>query len=246
MPRVPISHPLALARLRAARDPAGRVDVLAAAIGVATHARPTLDPVAIGSELDGFARDVRHIIQSDNAPADALRHVLFVRHGFYGNPAQYNDPQNSYIDGVLRRRTGLPILLSLVLVETARRSGLVAHGIALPGHFVAAVDPDGDATKRIYIDAFNRGAVLTAEGCRITAEAAGAAWHDEYLLSAAPEPWAMRILNNLRATYSQMGDPANTAAVLEQMLVLDPDQTQAARQLEAAYQMIDEHIARNN
>ncbi len=247
MPRIPISHPLALQRLRQAQQSAtGPVDVLAAAIAIATHAHPTLEGPKIHEALDRFALDVQHFVRKDNPPQKALQQVLFMRYGFYGNAEHYRDPRNSYIDTVLSRRTGLPILLSLIYVQTARRSGCVAHGIGLPGHFIAALDLDGDPTRRLYIDAFHRGAILSMDDCRRAAHSAGTPWHDEFLQPADPSQWALRILNNLRTIYRDMGNGANTAAVLEQMLILDPTDTLAARELQATYQILDDQIAKNN
>jgi regulator of sirC expression with transglutaminase-like and TPR domain len=247
MPINPISHPLALERLRDAHDPmTGHVDILAAAIAIATHAQPTLQPAKIIESLDRMARDVRHIVNFNNPPIDALKDVLFTRYAFVGNTHHYQDPRNSYIHELLQRRTGLPILLSLIYVETARRAGHVAYGIGLPGHFIAAFDIDADPARRVYVDAFHRGAVLSIDACRRATKTAVADWRDEYLQPADPLYWAMRMLSNLRSTYREMGDLANTAAVLEQMLILEPANEPAGRELKMIYQLLDEQIAKNN
>jgi regulator of sirC expression with transglutaminase-like and TPR domain len=247
MPTNPITHPLALERLRDACDPAtGHVDILAAAIAIATHVQPTLQPPKVIEMLDRMARDVRHIVNYNNPPIEALKDVLFTRYAFVGNTHRYQDPRNSYIPEVLQRRTGLPILLSLIYVETARRAGYVAHGVGLPGHFIAAFDVDGDPARRVYVDAFHRGTLLSIDDCRRATKTAVADWRDEYLQPATPLYWALRILTNLRSTYKEMGDLANTAAVLEQMLILEPANTPVARELAMNYQLLDEQIAKNN
>jgi len=246
MPRVPISHPLALERLRAAGANAGPVDVLAAAIAIATHVHPLLVPQKIQDNLDRLARDTRHIISHGNPVPAALQHVLFLRHGFTGNVRRYGDPLNSYIDSVLERRTGLPILLALVYVETARRCGQAAHGIGLPGHFLAALDGAGDPPARRYVDVFNGGKEMSPEACRRLVQSHGAPWQEELLAPVDGRRWALRILANLHNTYAAMGDTANTAAVLEQTLLLDAAHTTAGTELQGLYERLDKHIARNN
>ena len=78
---------------------------------------------------------------ADGAPAaevEVLRELLARRHGFSGDREEYDHPDNSMLDLVLERRKGLPILLSTVYVEVARRAGIAVAGVGLPGHFVAA------------------------------------------------------------------------------------------------------------
>ena len=66
-----------------------------------------------------------------------LREYLFVEQGFAGNREDYYDPRNSFLNDVLDRRQGIPITLSLVLIEVGKRLGLAVEGIGLPGHFIA-------------------------------------------------------------------------------------------------------------
>src|SRR4051812_1312401 len=95
------------------------LDLLALALAAAfrpvdaARALRTLD--ALGAEvarvLDGSPRTPRTETQ-------ALAHVLGTVHGFTGDTDQYDRPENSMLDRVLERQRGLPILLSVVYVET--------------------------------------------------------------------------------------------------------------------------------
>ena len=81
-----------------------------------------------------------------------------MRHGFHGTPADYQRLYSSLLHEVLRRRRGLPILLSVVWMEVARRAGAPVYGVALPGHFVVGLgDPEGD---QVLVDPFDGGRVL--------------------------------------------------------------------------------------
>ena len=100
-------------------------------------------------------------------------------------------PANSMLDLVIARRRGLPILLSVVYVEVARRAGIPLAGVGLPGHFVVghfAADPP------VLLDPFGGGREIDA----------GAA--DDQLRPWTAHEIAMRMLNNLVAAYQRRGE----------------------------------------
>ena len=68
--------------------------------------------------------------------AGELSTLLFVAEGFRGNESDYSDPRNSFLDDVLDRHLGIPITLSVVMLEVGRRCGLQLHGVGMPGHFL--------------------------------------------------------------------------------------------------------------
>src|SRR5450756_2014810 len=106
------------------------VDLGLACLLIAAQADPALDTRAAQAELERLARSV----DPRRPPVEALRGVLA---GFTGDARDYADLRSSLLPDVLRRRAGLPILLSVVWLEVARRCGIPADGIGLPGHFVA-------------------------------------------------------------------------------------------------------------
>ncbi len=65
-----------------------------------------------------------------------MRTYLFESLGFRGNTRDYGDPENSFLDSVLKRRVGIPITLALVMMEVGRRVGAPVHGVGMPGHFL--------------------------------------------------------------------------------------------------------------
>ncbi len=87
--------------------------------------------VALRQRLDEEPRPERAIM--------ALNRYLFQELGFRGNVDEYYDARNSYLNEVIDRRTGIPITLSTVFMEIARRAGLEVEGVGLPGHFVVRV-----------------------------------------------------------------------------------------------------------
>jgi regulator of sirC expression with transglutaminase-like and TPR domain len=120
---------------------------------IAAHAHATVDIEARLQELDGLGASV------DVDDAATLAHALFVERGFAGNTIDYGDPRNSYLDDVLDRRLGIPISLSLLMMEVGRRRGIDVHGVGMPGHFLV-----GSTAGRWY-DPFYGGVELDLDGC---------------------------------------------------------------------------------
>ncbi|WP_030619611.1 transglutaminase-like domain-containing protein [Streptomyces sclerotialus] len=130
--------------------------------------------------------------------ARSVAGLLGTRCGFHGLPADYQRLESSLLHEVLRRRRGLPILLSVVWTEVARRAGAPVYGVALPGHYVVGFgDPYG---AHVLVDPFDGGRILTDEDARVlVAGATGEPLTPQMLAPADPLETVLRILNNIRA-----------------------------------------------
>ena len=198
------------AELAAAPDP--RLDLIALALAQEFH---SVDAAEALATLDLLGAEVLHAAeQTSRTPADEVRvcsEVLGVAYGFAGDQDEYDNPDNSMLDLVLTRRRGLPILLSIVYVEAARRAGITLAGIGLPGHFGAAhvgTDPP------LLLDPFNGGMQISAD-----------------VPGALVRPWgareiAMRMLNNLVGSYARRGAVAEAirAATMRMALPAGSDE----------------------
>ncbi|MFF4404168.1 transglutaminase-like domain-containing protein [Streptomyces sp. NPDC001262] len=130
--------------------------------------------------------------------AEALAELLGGRCGFHGVPADYRRLDSSLLGAVLARRRGLPILLSVVWIETARRAGAPVYGVALPGHFVVGFgDPYG---HHVLVDPFDGGRILSEDDAGLlVAGATGAPLSPSVFSPAEPLDIVLRVLNNIRA-----------------------------------------------
>jgi regulator of sirC expression with transglutaminase-like and TPR domain len=152
-----------------------------------------------------------------------LREHLFEELGFAGNEADYYDPRNSYLNEVLDRRLGIPVTLSLVLIEVGERLGLDMEGIGLPGHFIVGARVGGE---HILLDAFNGGAVLTVESCaEIVSRALGrrVPLKPEHFAPVTKRQFLARMLANLKGIYWRREDWGRVVAVVDRLLVLNPE-----------------------
>lgn len=221
------SPPLARERLvsaLAAEPP--RLDL--AALAIATLDRPELDAPACLHVLDVLACRVQveteRLKEKGEALASlrALRHVLSDIEGFRGNEDDYHAPDNSFLDQVLERKLGLPITLSVVYLEVARRAGIPLYGVPFPGHFLVAHDA-GD--HKLVMDPFHDGDILTEHGCEeLLKRVAPQLKFDRAMLAPAPvELIAYRMLSNLRRVYLGREDRERGLAVVDLLLLLAPD-----------------------
>ena len=152
---------------------------------------------AVQVELDSLAGQLPFRPGGPRAWAVALRELLGERYGFRGSAADYQRLESSLLHQVLVRRRGLPILLSVLWMEVARRAGAPVYGVALPGHFVVGFGP---AEEQVLADPFDGGRVLTGGDAELlVAGATGAALEPSMLAPADPLDVVLRILNNVRA-----------------------------------------------
>src|SRR5213593_92455 len=138
----------------------GQTDLARAALAIARIAYPDLDPAPYVRQLDDLAAAVRPRLLPRASPEAAVTELagyLFGECGFRGNQEEYYDPRNSYLNDVLERRTGIPISLSVLLIETGVRLGLGIEGVGFPGHFLVRV---AGSRGPILLDPFFGGRVI--------------------------------------------------------------------------------------
>ena len=179
----------------------------------------------VEKRLDGLAeRVLSHLSSEADVPAQlaALRQVLVEEEGFSGADSVDDAPVNSALHHVLARKTGLPIALSVVYLEVARRAGLTLVGVSFPAHFLVATPGPGE---RLVLDPFNHGRLLTGDGCEeLLARVAPAVRFTTRLLSAASvQTIATRMLSNLKRSYLARADGERALTVVDLLLMLAPD-----------------------
>jgi regulator of sirC expression with transglutaminase-like and TPR domain len=170
-----------------------------AALLIAAHADPACDVDANLRRLDALADEVP-------APTlEALTRTLFGVHGFAGDQVDYYDARNSYLHEVLERRRGIPITLSVLLMEVGRRCGVALAGVGTPAHFLTCTTTQ----PRRWVDAFAGGKVLDrAELEEQFSRLAPGVDLEPYLGPVPPAQVVGRMLANLIAIHRQRNDRA--------------------------------------
>jgi regulator of sirC expression with transglutaminase-like and TPR domain len=205
-----------------------------AALVIARIEYPRLDAGLYLSRLDEMGDTATRRIEqrvresgdgSVLARVETLNAYLFDEEKFVGNREKYEDPRNSCLNEVLERRTGIPITLSLLYIEVARRAGIQVDGVNFPGHFLVRCPDAGSAAAGIIIDPFHGGALLSEHDCRLLLQrhVGSEVAFDTSLLAPATRPQiVVRMLLNLKRIYVHMRSFPQAREVTEMLLALSP------------------------
>lgn len=202
-----------------------------AATSIAQDEYPDLDVQQVLGDVDQMLARVRRRCAADAGPLQRLRTLnqfFFRDMGFGGNVNNYYDPDNSFLNAVLRTRRGIPITLAVLWLELAQGLGLKARGVNFPGHFMVKVNlPNG----QVVIDPFT-GQSLSREDLseRLEPYKRRNGLVDDfdvpvglYLQAATPREILARLLRNLKEIHRTQEDWLRLIAVLDRLLILLPD-----------------------
>lgn len=205
--------------------PEQALDLALASLLIAAHEYPELEIPRYLDRLERLGAAVCDRV-GIAAPAEdrveAVNRLLFEDEGFRGNLENYYDPRNSYLNDVLDRRTGIPITLSTVYIEVARRAGLEVQGVGLPGHFIVRVSASpGD----VLLDPFNAGVRLSEDDCqrRVDRIFEGRVKLQPPMLAACGRKEILaRMLRNLKSIYAQADDHERCLNIVDLLLRVQP------------------------
>jgi regulator of sirC expression with transglutaminase-like and TPR domain len=222
-----------------------RTDLGLGALAIARIGHPGLDPTPSLHRLDSLARAVRPRLVPGAPPEEAaavLTNYLFGECGFRGNQGDYYDPRNSFLNDVLERRTGIPISLSVVLIETARRVGVPLVGVGFPGHFLVRV---AGSHGPVLLDPFFGGRpigerdLLARYRSMRGPSGANAELPPDALDATGTLGILARMLRNLLRVYLEREDHARALEAVDLILVLYPDSADEIRVRALLYEHLE-------
>lgn len=200
------------------------VNLAEAALAIAATEYVNLDPTPWLASLDRLAARVEAGPElSALANIAAINKVLFEEECFCGNDEEYDDPRNSYLNDVIQRKKGIPITLSLIYTEVARRKGLHLLGVGFPGHFL--VKHPGPPAE-ILIDPYHRGNILAQTDCTALLKAhfgEEAELKPEYLSASSSKETLARMLNNLKGSYFRRNNYPKVLTMIDLALATGVD-----------------------
>lgn len=205
--------------------PEADIDLAAAALAIAAEEYPQLQAAPYLRRLDLLAERVKDRLSDETAPVVVLQelcNVIFEEERFRGNSEAYYDPRNSFLNDVLDRRLGIPITLSVVILEVGWRLGLPLAGVNFPGHFLVLYP--GDAV-RLLIDPFNDGRIRFEDEAQELLDRVYGGMvrlRPEFLRSATKSEVLTRILTNLKGIYLNARDDRRALATVERILLVRP------------------------
>lgn len=181
---------------------------------------PDINLEAYNALLDDWAGRLREALRpyrKGESQLAVMNEFLFGDLGFRGNEANYYDPDNSYLNRVIDRRTGNPISLCLIFILLGRRLEMPITGIGFPGHFLCRYQT---SQEEHYIDAFNQGKLLTKTQCMLYLKRNGLGVREGYLVPISARRVLLRISANLHQIYLQLSENEEAARVQRYLVAL--------------------------
>ena len=204
-----------------------------AALAIAAEEYPGLDPAPTLAGLDALAARVGEQVGDLRPPIKVLQamRTVFRAEGFQGNEKEYYDPRNSFLNEVVERKVGIPITLSLLTIEVARRLDLHLQGVGFPGHFLVKCPQQTGLPGEVFIDAFNGWELLGSDECtaRFRAVLHGRPFDKSLLDPVDSRHILTRLLHNLKRIYVERGDDVRTLWVVDRLLQVTPGDLEERR-----------------
>lgn len=200
-------------------------DLLRAALVVARLDNEELDADPYVREVDRMAKQVRDAAGAKAPPQKrlaALNEFLFKKSGFHGSRSEYYARANSYLNEVIDDREGLPLTLSVLYMELARRLDLPVVGVGMPGHFIVRYEPAGGPQQ--LIDVYEGGKFITdKEAADKVLGITGEKLRPGDLDAVSKKAIVTRLLHNLLGAARREKDADGMLRYLDALVTLDPD-----------------------
>jgi regulator of sirC expression with transglutaminase-like and TPR domain len=213
------------------QQPEEQISVAEAALLIASMEYPALQSTPYLQRLDEMASRISARSSQSTDPfhvIEEMNRCLFREEGFSGNSEDYYDPRNSFLNEVLDRKTGIPIMLSTVYLEVASRLRFPLVGVGMPGHFLVK-----HPYFEILIDPFSQGSILSQDDCELRMKQVlgdSVPFHSSYLEGVSKLHTVTRMLNNLRNVFLDLRQFPKAYQITELLLALHPDSVNDLRQ----------------
>lgn len=217
---------------RMLEGPEESLELARVALLVAAETDPDADIDGSMHQIERWADELRGRIEpgwNNLQKLARLRAFVFEELGFRGDRRTYYDPSNSLLHHVLKRRTGIPLTLGIVMLEIGWRVGMPFEGVGFPGHFLVRLAGE---PHDLLLDPYRRGMVVREEDCRHMLEdtTGGRVVYDDSLVaSVGKRQMIVRLLHNLKGAFLRADDDARALAAVDGLLLLDPADAEETR-----------------
>ena len=205
------------------------INLARAALYVAAEQEPDLDVVAYLGHIALLSNAARKMLPGRHSVYDAIHTInelMYKVEGFKGNRENYYDPKNCLLNYVIDDKRGIPITLSIIYSEIARRLGHNLRGVGMPGHYLLAA---GRGASEVFIDPFNNGGLLSRKECLGLALRGNrvpkgrlAALATRLLPTSDKRSTLKRLLVNLKLMHIKRNESDSALKCAERIQLLDP------------------------
>ncbi len=215
----------------------GSFDLLQGILIINKYQYPDLDEQKIINLLEDIKRDIWMQMAHEMSAVEKVKlinHVLYSVHGFTGNTANHQDPQNSYMSQVLETRKGNQILLAIIYSIIAQKLDIPIYGVNLPQHFILAyLDEEQEDVIKVagedyenrilfYINAFNKGFIFGRKDVDAFLKQLHFGVNRHFYEPCTNVDILQRVLRNLISSYDKLSAHEKVAE-LEELLAIFPE-----------------------
>jgi len=176
--------------------------------------------------MDSMANELKNFVNHKERPTEiinAMNEYIFEKQAFSSNIEDYYDPRNSYLNDVLAHKTGIPITLSVLYIELARRIKFNLHGVGFPGHFLVKY---ADNDLEIVLDPFSKGRILAYEDYQTMLDQlynGQVKFEKRFLNAVTNEQIVIRMLKNLKDAFVYSYDYNKALMATDMILAINAD-----------------------
>jgi len=201
----------------------GAFDLLQGALIINKYQYPDLDEQKVINQIEAIKRDIWLQMIYDSSPAEQVKlinHVFYNIHGFSGNTANHQDPQNSYLNQVLETKKGNQISLAIIYSIIAQKLDIPVYGVNLPQHFILAyvdetMETEFEGGVLFYINAFNKGFIFGRRDVDMFLKQLNLKAEKQFYEPCSNAEIVRRILRNLISAYENLGSTEKVAELNE-------------------------------
>jgi len=176
---------------------------------------PTLRISEFEQQLDHFAEMVEPTIRyrlDERRKMKQLIKFVFEDLNFSGDTDDYHNPANCFIDQVIRRRRGLPITLSLIVMFLSRRLEMPFFGVNMPIHFMLNYVSE---KEEVLIDPYDNGAIVSYDQCYFFLKKNNIEPKPDHFKIATEVEILIRCIRNLMHSYERIEQPESVEDLKE-------------------------------
>ena len=190
---------------------------------------PDLDIDQYIQKINEISKSLKLSLTESKNPTYLISMVnefLFQNFCFKGNKEDYYNPKNNFLNEVIDKKSGIPITLSIIYAEVGKNIGLDLKIVGFPSHIIVKYK------EEMIFDPFNNGRLLSIDDLqKILAENFGnqVEFIPEFLNEIEDERILVRILRNLRNSYTQSYAYTKAMRCTDMALGLEPNSPEATR-----------------